>query len=112
MGAYLYDPDSLKQAVVRNGADQFYQFGIALGLTHGQIGTTVNTIEGGEGKLLAIINRRKAAVDDAKLQKELIVACKNVASPIWGDVERDLTAQGSLHCINHTWWLGLVLILC
>ena len=94
------DVNSLIKAVVDNGQDQFYSFGIKLKLTDAQIRSTTDDKPSKADKLRAIIDRRRAEVGNEKLFKELLTACGEVYHPIKGVVEDQLKQQGNKRLEN------------
>lgn len=89
-----YSLQDLAKAIALNGSNQYYDFGKLLGFRAAQIKVTTGPIQSDEGKVAAIIDRKKSAVGDAALKPLLIQACKDLPTPIWGDVETELTSEG------------------
>ena len=88
------DVNAVVKAVVDNGQDQFYSFGIELGMTQAQINATVGGKPSNADKLRSIIDRSKAVVGEEKLVDDLLNACGRLPNPIKGVVEDHLRLQG------------------
>lgn len=84
------DAPSVIRAVVTHGADQYFSIGRELGLNAAQINATVASIPSSAGKLRAVIERRKAAIGDERLVRELLAVCGRLPTPIQGNVRRQL----------------------
>ena len=93
--ATICDVNDVIKAVVDNGQDQFYSFGIELDMNQAQINATVDGKPSSADKLRAIIDRRRAIVGDEKLVDDLLNACGRLPDPIKGVVEDHLRLQGT-----------------
>lgn len=84
------DVNSVIKAVIKHGNDRWYDIGLKLGLSNAQVNTTANDKPSGDGKLLALIERKKEEVGVQCLAQDLLRACKDISSPIIGAVEDEL----------------------
>ena len=88
------DLNSVVKAVVDNGQDQFYSFGIELGMNPAQISSIIDGKPSNADKLRAIIDSKKAIVGEEDLFVELITACGRLPFPITGVVEDQMKLRG------------------
>ena len=95
MTSYTYDVEKVIQAVIDRGESQFYDIAQQLGMTRAKIDSTIDRIPGNAGKLKVLIDKRRAAIDDETLIRELLDACDKIQDPIGGDVRRQLGGQAS-----------------
>lgn len=88
---YDYDYDSVVQAVINHGSNQWDVIGAQLGMTQARIGTLTSGKPTDAGKLLALIGDRKAAWGTDNVIKRLLDACgKLPGSPILKAVQEEL----------------------
>ena len=88
------DVESIITAIIRAGSNQWYGIGLKLGLNHAQINNTTHAMPTNPDKLRALIETRRLQVDDQIVVWELLDACVNIATPIFGVVEEELKRQG------------------
>lgn len=99
------DAETVIKTVMKFGSDQWYEIGLALHLNHSQVIATASAIPTHAGRLRALIETRRLQVHDEVVVQELLVACKNIPSGIYGAVEKELKRSGELH-----WTLSVILI--
>ena len=87
---FVVDALTATKAVVRKGQDQWYEIGLELGMEHAEIMASVHAIPSNAGKLRAIIETTRQKVGNESLVEQLMTACKNIPTPIDGDVRQEL----------------------
>ena len=95
MTSYTYDVEKVIQAVIDHGQSQYYDIAQQLGMTPAKIESTIDRIPGNAGKLKVLIDKRRAAIDDETLIRELLDACDKIQDPIGGAVRRQLGVQAN-----------------
>ena len=95
-GHPLTDAESVITAIIRVGSDQWYGIGLKLGFNHAQINDTVYSIPTNPDKLRSLIETRRMQVHDQIVLRELLNACVNIHTPIFGGVEEELKRRGGL----------------
>ena len=78
------------QLVIRHGQNQWYAFGVALGYTAAEIESICSNKSTDAERLLAMMHQRTGKIGQKKMDRELLEACKNLPSPIYGTVEDQL----------------------
>jgi hypothetical protein len=90
----IWSFEAVQKCVVKHGQEQWYSFGLALGLTDAEIESKCEGKPTHASKLEAIISYRAQAVGERRTRNELLEACKNVPTPIYGIVLQDLQQMG------------------
>lgn len=85
------DIDRIIEAVVKNGADRWFEIGWQLGMSHVQVKTTTSHIPSCTLKLRHIIDSKRAEVGNAALAEKLLDACRQISRPIIGAVQEELS---------------------
>ena len=70
------------EAVVKHGSDQWYEIGLALGLTRATIKGTTHQIPNYPGKLRDIIETKRQQAGNEDLKNDLIQVCFKIDAPI------------------------------
>ena len=78
------------QTVIREGQNQWYSFGVAMGFTVAQINGLCFDKPTPAEKLLAITHLKTEMLGEKKTDEELLEACKHLPSPIYGTVQDQL----------------------
>ena len=91
------DFDTVRDAVVKYGCNQWYEIGLNLGLNGNEIIDKTHVIPTSTGKLLAVIEAKRVKDGKVKTAEDLLRACYCIPTPIGKQVEDDLK-KGEILC--------------
>jgi hypothetical protein len=81
---------ALKSSTIQHGASQWYDIGIALGYSHGEVESCTKDKKEDKSKIHCLINKKYAEVGRKEVIALLFNACKKIPSPIYGAVTEDV----------------------
>jgi hypothetical protein len=84
--------EAVKRCVMKRGANQWYDLGIAMGYNHCEVIASTSSMEMVTSKLHALINQKHAEVGTKTLIQLLLKACKSIPYPIHEAVMSDVGA--------------------
>ena len=87
---YSLDFDTVRDAVVKYGCNDWYEIGLKLGLNGNEIIDKTHVIPPSTGKLLAVIEAKRVKDGKEKTAEDLLRACYCMSTPIGKQVEDEL----------------------
>ena len=87
---YSLDFDTVRDAVVKYGCNQWYEIGLNLGLKGDNIKGETHEIPFPPGKLMAVIEAKRRKDGKVKTAEDLLRACHRIPTPIGKEVEDEL----------------------
>ncbi|XP_062506531.1 uncharacterized protein LOC134183094 isoform X1 [Corticium candelabrum] len=93
VSGYSLDFDTVRDAVVKYGCNQWYEIGLKLGLKGDNIKGETHEIPFPTGKLLAVIEAKRRQDGKVKTAEDLLRACYCIPIPIDKEVEDELKKE-------------------
>ena len=87
---YSLDFDTVRDAVVKHGCNQWYEIGLKLGLNGNEIKGETHVIPTSTGKMLAVIEAKWMKDGKVKTAQDLLRACYCIPTPIGKQVKDEL----------------------
>ncbi|XP_062506351.1 uncharacterized protein LOC134182925 [Corticium candelabrum] len=90
---YSLDFDTVRDAVVKHGCNQWYEIGLKLGLNGNEIKGETHVIPTSTGKMLAVIEAKWMKDGKVKTAQDLLRACYCIPTPIGKQVKDELKKE-------------------